>query len=995
MGLDGIHRGGSRKVAAPTFLPYLSFPRKRESIKKMANHIYIWHTFTNMRKVISITILVAFIFTVAQMPSYAELSAGPWLPAPGTMVALSPAFAPAQLKGIVIHPEDALKFDFIIDQGNSHLSEQEKQIEYKNLIKFFLASLAVPDKDQWVNLSPYEKSSIIEKDFSQTLMGRDLLAQDYLLKQITSSLIYPEKDLGRTFWNKVYAQAQNKYGNTNIPVNTFNKVWIVPDKAVIYEKGNVAYVIENHLKVMLDEDYQSTQIHQSQPRDMLNVSPVKNILKEILLPELTKEVNQGQNFATLRQIYSGMLLAAWYKRELKESLLSKTYADKLKLQGVNVSKDNIESIYQLYLQAYKKGVFNYIKQEPGKTIPRKYFSGGTKAYQDFTHEVRIIHQASRRQLSGLSAADDVVTNLKPDALGNAAMLAKLRKIISNFITQDKKPKGRPLDDKILYANLREYRPYLDNPDLHPLIILTIDQLIRNHAIAVDKKSFWSRITAEKGINVYQRYKITISSTVSSGHQKAAEVLQGQWPRISAELNDAQSPITQGLKAIYQKLAVNEALDLRTFAARYYVLMMASAEDETPSDIERRNRLFLITYLMPRAKVEMSSVDTKEIVISLKRVLTRSEKERFLKTYQNDYPGDFISFWEKEVHVQFDSAMLMSPPPPGQAQIILQAKRLLRRLRAEDTVDYRDYNVHVNGSEPSDPAKAIARHLQEIYFQRWGIAVFDKDFKDWRTRRNQEILWRGIPVYKEIVPGSFEFLGYDYVQKFADYLRMRFALNTAYPENSEGMKEALEQAGFAVNDLTQGVFGRQLRSYTLDGYVFKAHENAVRAFPDLKYDARRDAEFSESFGRQFYQLLRLRYPSLPVLGKNAQEAIQNGSLIQQGNEFSWHGIVIARKSAEGRFDYIPESGPLFVEALAQHIKARFGIEAQDKAMNGGIDFNASHLDLRIKRDGRGMPLPFAQQDLAQLSQMKGLEPEILEIRPALSVPVLRDMGMSGR
>ena len=88
-------------------------------------------------------------------------------------------------------------------------------------------------------------------------MGRDLLAEDYLLKQITASLIYPESQLGKEFWQKVYAQAQAKYGTTNIPINTFNKVWIVPEKAVVYENRGVAFVLENHLKVMLEQDYLS------------------------------------------------------------------------------------------------------------------------------------------------------------------------------------------------------------------------------------------------------------------------------------------------------------------------------------------------------------------------------------------------------------------------------------------------------------------------------------------------------------------------------------------------------------------------------------------------------------------------------------------------------------------------------------------------------------------------------------------------------------------
>ena len=73
-------------------------------------------------------------------------------------------------------------------------------------------------------------------------MGRDMLAQDYILKQLTASLIYPEKEFGKEFWGKVYAQAQKQFGTTDIPVNTFNKVWIVPDQAVIWEH-NGAYMV--------------------------------------------------------------------------------------------------------------------------------------------------------------------------------------------------------------------------------------------------------------------------------------------------------------------------------------------------------------------------------------------------------------------------------------------------------------------------------------------------------------------------------------------------------------------------------------------------------------------------------------------------------------------------------------------------------------------------------------------------------------------------------
>src|SRR5476649_156070 len=94
-------------------------------------------------------------------------------------------------------------------------------------------------------------------------MGRDLLAEDYMLEQITASLIYPKDAIGRKFWKRVYEEASKKFGTTNIPVNTFNKVWIVPEKVLVYEntKAGTAYIVESKLKVMLEEDYLSLKKH--------------------------------------------------------------------------------------------------------------------------------------------------------------------------------------------------------------------------------------------------------------------------------------------------------------------------------------------------------------------------------------------------------------------------------------------------------------------------------------------------------------------------------------------------------------------------------------------------------------------------------------------------------------------------------------------------------------------------------------------------------------
>ncbi len=307
------------------------------------------------------------------------------------MITMSDEFIPVLVKGITLYPNNPLQFDFIVDTGDTDLEGEELKTESSKLIKYFLASLTVPEEELWVNLSPYEKDRIIPEGLGITEMGKDLLAQDYILKQLTASLIYPENDLGKEFWARVYKKAQEKYGSTNIPINTFNKVWILPDRAVVYEHEGSAFVVERHLKVMLEEDYLSLQnnlgneklgTHQLKETDVKNLSNISGeVVREVLIPEIEKEVNEGKNFANLRQIYNSMILATWYKKNLKESLLGQVYMDQNKTKGVDVDDKLIkQKIYDQYIAAFKQGVYNYIKEDVDPLtqdlIPKKYFSGG-------------------------------------------------------------------------------------------------------------------------------------------------------------------------------------------------------------------------------------------------------------------------------------------------------------------------------------------------------------------------------------------------------------------------------------------------------------------------------------------------------------------------------------------------------------------------------------------------------------------------------------------
>ena len=348
-------------------------------------------THTPFFRGVAATVIVAFVSLIPVQSGYAQVVMP--MPAPGQMVRTTGHFEPALMAGLRVDMKDPFKFYFIMDKGEKFMAGDVESQEYQKIIKYFLASLTIANDDMWVNLSPHEANRIIPDNFAQTSMGRDLLAQDYILKQFTASLIYPEDKVGRDFWDKVYAKVYERYGTTEIPLDTFNKVWITADKADIYQKNDTAFLVSSHLKVMLEQDFMAVEQNKEQfgnvqASDIPEANAARkiaaDIVREIIVPVIEKEVNDGENFAQVRQVYSAMIMATWFKKTLKESLLGQIYADKNKVAGVRVDDPQAkEKIYQKYVEAYKAGVFNYIKEEVDpmthEMLPRKYFSGGLKA----------------------------------------------------------------------------------------------------------------------------------------------------------------------------------------------------------------------------------------------------------------------------------------------------------------------------------------------------------------------------------------------------------------------------------------------------------------------------------------------------------------------------------------------------------------------------------------------------------------------------------------
>jgi len=147
---------------------------------------------------------------VREILNLVKIDAIPYLPLPGSEVNRSYSYAPVSMIGLKLSPDNPFRIQFMIDPGDAGQESRLFHSEAERLIRYFLVGLCIPESNIWVNLSPNEPNRVISADLGKTELGRDLLAQDYLLKQFNASSMHPESVVGGRYWNEIFQRA-NKY----------------------------------------------------------------------------------------------------------------------------------------------------------------------------------------------------------------------------------------------------------------------------------------------------------------------------------------------------------------------------------------------------------------------------------------------------------------------------------------------------------------------------------------------------------------------------------------------------------------------------------------------------------------------------------------------------------------------------------------------------------------------------------------------------------------
>ena len=296
---------------------------------------------------------------------------------------------------------DALNNNFrlLLDKGDL---KDPKTIEVENtskqLLKYFFIGISLPNSSFWVNLRPDAEDNIIDDKLAQTDIGKIMLESDLQLKKDTAKATSPETPEGKEYWSKLYLKAGELFGSENIDIPTLTRPWIVPDEIIIRETQDSAYVYKATLKVMLEQDYlKNDTVYNFKDERFKQLNEYSSqLIRELIIPKLTKEVNISKRYASLRQVYYSLILAQWFKaRNSNKYAQYSRLINRCDLSNLQSNTSySVTTYFNAYKESFSKGEYNIrdpVYTSSGQTI-RSYFSGGIA---DLMHSPQVTEELTK------------------------------------------------------------------------------------------------------------------------------------------------------------------------------------------------------------------------------------------------------------------------------------------------------------------------------------------------------------------------------------------------------------------------------------------------------------------------------------------------------------------------------------------------------------------------------------------------------------------------
>jgi len=274
-------------------------------------------------------------------------------------------------------------FKVLLDKGDlKNLKDKELKSSTKTLLNYFLVGVTLPDSMFWVNLRPDSEDQIIDQYLEKTDIGKIMLEADLQLKKDTALFTSPQTPEGKVYWDKLYKKAADLYGYDNVSIPTLTRPWIVPGEIIVRESQDSAYVYKANLKVMLEQDYlkDSSAYNFKDERSKALNEYSSELIRELIIPKLTREVNSSKRYAPLRQVYYSLILARWFK--LRFSGKTGNYTSLINTRDltnlISLEPWSKTTYFKQYQKSFTEGEYSLKAQvyTPTGQAIRSYFSGG-------------------------------------------------------------------------------------------------------------------------------------------------------------------------------------------------------------------------------------------------------------------------------------------------------------------------------------------------------------------------------------------------------------------------------------------------------------------------------------------------------------------------------------------------------------------------------------------------------------------------------------------
>lgn len=322
-------------------------------------------------------------------------------------VPLNDKFRPVHLRYLNFIPGKN-NLQLLLDKGDAkNLTPETVKESAQQVMDYFLIGLTLPNDSFWVNLRPDRPNAVIDPSLEKTDVGRIMLEADLNLKKDLARFTSPDTPEGREYWNKLYTKAEQLFGQGGMILPAFTRPWIVPGEIIVRQGKESVYIYKALLKVMLEQDYFKEERYAFDDARVKDLNEYSSALvRRLIIPRLTREVNTSKRYSALRQVYYSLIMSQWFKSRYKneETPSAERPSAALKTAGLSPADTYFSRVdsgdltgltsreswskntyFNLYKRSFEKGEYNktdIVDSGCGRII-RQYISGGIQIGQAF------------------------------------------------------------------------------------------------------------------------------------------------------------------------------------------------------------------------------------------------------------------------------------------------------------------------------------------------------------------------------------------------------------------------------------------------------------------------------------------------------------------------------------------------------------------------------------------------------------------------------------